>query len=87
MDLPALNIQRGRDHGLQPYNRYRQLCGLPAVRRFSDLNDVMERDSINALQTVYRYVQYVDVVSCSLGRTATRRYRVCTYISNWCLPI
>ncbi|CAG9859302.1 unnamed protein product [Phyllotreta striolata] len=57
VDLPSINIQRGRDHGLRPYNDYRQLSGLPRYNSFEDFgSEVGEK-----LAKVYRSVDDVDL--------------------------
>lgn len=32
-----MDIQRGRDYGLQGYNEYRKLCGLAPFKSFADI--------------------------------------------------
>lgn len=40
MDLPAINIQRGRDHGLPAYTSWRLPCGLKEIKNWNDLDKV-----------------------------------------------
>lgn len=36
LDLVSFNVQRGRDHGIRPYNDYLEVSGSPRVRKFSE---------------------------------------------------
>lgn len=59
LDLVAINIQRGRDHGLPDYNTVREGVGLPKRKSFAEITpDKMMQEK---LQSVYSSVDDVDL--------------------------
>ncbi|CAG2067984.1 unnamed protein product, partial [Timema podura] len=61
LDLVALNIQRARDHGLPPYNDWREVCGLPRASSWDSLLDVMDPKSLDSLKSLYGSVDEIDL--------------------------
>jgi len=59
LDLVALNIQRGRDHGLPDYNTVREGVGLPKRASFADITP--DKSLQEKLQKVYSSVDDIDL--------------------------
>ena len=83
--MAALNIQRGRDHGLPGYSEYKHFCSKdllkksvnlrsrinsPPVDSFEDLYDTIDQDIIAKLKEVYADVKDVDLF------TGGQRYKL-----------
>ncbi|KAM8945757.1 peroxidasin homolog [Pelodytes ibericus] len=62
LDLAAINIQRGRDHGIPPYNDYRVFCNLTSAQDFEDLKEEIQNQEIREkLRSLYGTPQNVDL--------------------------
>jgi peroxidase len=61
MDLIALNIQRGRDHGIPGYNKYREMCKLKRASKFLDFQNEIPLEIIKKLQKTYHHPDDVDL--------------------------
>ncbi|KFB41291.1 AGAP004036-PA-like protein [Anopheles sinensis] len=57
VDLSAINIQRGRDHAVRPYNDYLRLVGKAGVSSFDDYGEEMGRK----LRSLYAHPDDVDL--------------------------
>ncbi|KAG1666089.1 Chorion peroxidase [Nymphon striatum] len=51
-DLASINIQRGRDHGLPSYNKFREFCGLRRLSSFRSLRG----GNLQRAEGIYRLV-------------------------------
>ncbi|XP_014676576.1 PREDICTED: peroxidase skpo-1-like, partial [Priapulus caudatus] len=68
LDLVSMNIQRGRDHGLNGYNAYREFCGLKKATSFSDLEgEIDDENTRNKLASVYDHVDDIDLFTGGLS--------------------
>lgn len=82
LDLAALNIQRGREHGLRSYNDYRAVCNLRRARSFNDLSREIKPELIEKLQRVSLHDsgdygwKYCDYGSSSSAWTCINKCRI-----------
>lgn len=59
LDLVALNIQRGRDHGLNDYNSTRVAYGLDEIDSFAEITS--NTDLQSKLESLYGNVNHIDL--------------------------
>jgi len=60
-DLLAINIQRGRDHGLPSYNEYRKFCNLEPLLDWRNKPRELTEEFWNSLKDVYGSVDDIDI--------------------------
>lgn len=59
--MAAINIQRGRDHGLPAYTQWREPCGLSPITNWNDLERVVGPKSAQRMQLAYKSIDDIDL--------------------------
>ncbi|XP_072163953.1 peroxidase mlt-7-like [Diadema setosum] len=55
LDVMAINLLRGRDHGIAPYFKWREYCTSDKFKTWKDLKGVMSSETIDNLKKAYGY--------------------------------
>ena len=73
-DLVARNLQRGRDHGLPGYNKYRSVCGLRSIKSMRKKHQPAEISQTNwkILGQLYKSPNDIDLFAGGLGEIPVR---------------
>uniref|UniRef100_A0A7G3ASP0 Putative oxidase/peroxidase n=1 Tax=Lutzomyia longipalpis TaxID=7200 RepID=A0A7G3ASP0_LUTLO len=61
-DSLALDIARGRDHGLPGYIHYVKFCQGKTIRNWNDLRDAMSTQDLTLLKNIYGSVGAIDLI-------------------------
>ncbi|CAF95704.1 unnamed protein product, partial [Tetraodon nigroviridis] len=76
-DLAALNLQRGRDHGLPGYGSWRRFCGLPVPNTTTDLAEILHNLTLaHTFQLLYGTPHNIDVWVGAIAEPAVPGGRV-----------
>jgi peroxidase len=70
--LLALNIQRGREHGIPGYNAFRKACGLRSLSSWSERPTELESEYWTKLQEVYNSVDDIDLYIGGVAESSVR---------------
>ncbi|KAM9854787.1 eosinophil peroxidase [Aulostomus maculatus] len=77
LDLGALNLQRGRDHGLPGYSSWRRFCGLSVPNTTSELADILSNIPLaRKFQLLYRTPHNIDLWVGAISEPAVPGGRV-----------
>ncbi|KAM8977064.1 myeloperoxidase-like [Pelodytes ibericus] len=77
LDLPAINLQRGREHGIPGYNAWRRFCGLSAPRNVNELAAVLNnRQLAQNFINLYGTPENIDIWVGGVAETLVQRGRI-----------
>ncbi|XP_015784100.1 peroxidase [Tetranychus urticae] len=63
LDLAAINLERGREHGLPGYNAWREWCGLGRAQSWQDLVPVLQNNTAYLYSQIYKHPDDIDLWS------------------------
>ncbi|KFO74535.1 Eosinophil peroxidase, partial [Cuculus canorus] len=77
LDLAALNMQRGRDHGLPGYNAWRRFCGLSQPQNLEEFSEVLGNSKLaKKFMDLYGTPENIDVWIGAVAESFVPRGRV-----------
>ncbi|XP_065371103.1 peroxidase [Calliphora vicina] len=75
-DLLAFDIQRGRDHGLQPYFKYLEICNNVKINNWKDLQTFIKPEDLSKLKNAYSNWRDIDLIVGGISEMSARNATV-----------